>query len=72
MTTAQKTSPDAAGTAAAEVVGGTEDPGGVRVSEGLMALARAGAHGGAALKAALGLSVESAKIVIGRSEVAPA
>jgi polyhydroxyalkanoate synthase len=71
MTTARKTSPDAAGTAAAEVLGGTEDPGGVRVSDGLMALARAGTHSGAALKAALGLSVESVKIALGRSEVAP-
>src|SRR5919109_643055 len=72
MTTAQKASTDAAGTAAAEAVGGTEDPGGVRMSDGLVALTRAATHSGAALKAGLGLSVESVKIALGRSEVAPA
>ena len=72
MTTAQKTPPDVDAAAAVEVIGGTEDPGGVRVSDGLMALARAATRSGAALKAGLGLSVESVKIALGRSEVAPA
>ena len=47
MTSAQKTAPDsdaATAAAAAEVVGGTEDPGGVRVADGLMALARTATH----------------------------
>src|SRR5256714_2836702 len=70
MSTAQKTPPETAA-AAAEVVGGTEDPGGVRVSEGLMALARAATHSQAAVKASLGLSVEAVRIALGRSEVAP-
>ena len=72
MTTAQKTPPDVDAAAAAEVIGGTEDPGGVRVSDGLMALARTATRSGAALKAGLGLSVESVRIALGRSEVAPA
>jgi polyhydroxyalkanoate synthase len=71
MTTAQRTDVDAAA-AAAEMVGGTEDPGDVRVSEGLMALARAATQGRAAVHAGLGLSAEAVRIALGRSEVVPA
>ena len=72
MTTAPTTQPDTETAAAAEAVGGTEDPGGVRVSDGLMALVRAATHGRAVLKAGLGLSAESVRIAVGRSEIAPA
>jgi poly[(R)-3-hydroxyalkanoate] polymerase subunit PhaC len=68
MTTAQKTT----AAAAAEVIGGTEDPGGVKVSEGLMALARAATHSQAAVRATIGLSAEAVRIALGRSDVAPA
>ena len=72
MTTAQRTDTDDDAAAAAEVVGGTEDPGGVRVSDGVVALARAATHSRAALKATVGLSVESVRIALGRSVLAPA
>ncbi len=70
MTTAEKTPPDAA--AAADVVGGTEDPGGVGVAGGLVALTKAATRSRAAVKAGVGLSAESVRIALGRSTVAPA
>ncbi|MCA1844146.1 MAG: poly-beta-hydroxybutyrate polymerase, partial [Actinobacteria bacterium] len=69
MTTTQTTPSDAAA-AAAEVVGGTEDPGGVGIGGGLVSLLRA-AVGPAGIKAGLGLGAESVKIALGRSEVEP-
>jgi polyhydroxyalkanoate synthase len=71
MTTTEQTPPETAA-AAAEAIGGTEDPGGLKVSDGLMALARAATHGGNAVKAGIGLSIEAVRIGLGRSEVAPA
>src|SRR2546423_7376644 len=70
MTTAEKTPPDAA--AAADVVGGTEDPGGVGVAGGLVALTKAATRSRAAVKAGGGLSAESVRIALRRSTVAPA
>jgi polyhydroxyalkanoate synthase len=60
-----------AAAAAAEVVGGTEDPGGVRVGGGLVSLLRT-AVGPAGVKAGVGFTAESVKIVLGRSTVEPA
>ena len=71
MTTTER-APSETAAAAAEAIGGTEDPGGLKVSDGLVALARAATRGGAAVKAGLGFSVEAAKIAVGRSDVSPA
>ena len=67
MTTAEKTPPEAA--TAADVVGGTEDPGGVGVAGGLVALTKAATRSRAAVKAGVGLSAESVRIALGRSTV---
>ena len=53
MTTTAR-APSETAAAAADAIGGTEDPGGLKVSEGLMALAKAATHGGAAVKAGVG------------------
>jgi polyhydroxyalkanoate synthase subunit PhaC len=70
MTTTQTTPSDTAA-AAADAIGGTEDPGGIGVGGGLVSLLRA-ALGPAALKAGVGLGAESVKIAVGRSAVEPA
>src|SRR5438270_2163291 len=70
MTTTQETPPEAA--AAADVIGGTEDPGRMGVADGLVALARAATQSQAAVKAGLGLSAEAVRIAVGRSTVEPA
>jgi len=71
MTTAQTTPPDAA--AVADVVGGTEDAGGIGVVDSLVALGRAASQSrAAAVKAGVGLSAEAVRIALGRSQVEPA
>ncbi len=70
MTTTEKSTVDAAATA--EAIGGTEDPGGARVRDGLVALAQAATHGRAAVAATLGLTSEAVRIALGRSTVEPA
>ena len=71
MTTAQTTPPDA--DAAAGVVGGTEDPGGIGMADGLVALVRSATQSrAAAVKAGVGLSSEAVRIALGRSSVKPA
>ena len=70
MTTAEKTLSDAG--AVVDAVGGTEDPGRIGVADGLVALAKAATQSAAAVKAGVGLSAESVRIAVGRSQVAPA
>ena len=75
-TTAEQRPSDGAITdadAVADVVGGTEDAGGIGVADSVLALGRAAVQSrAAAVKAGVGLSAEAVKIALGRSQVEPA